>query len=119
MLKTPFLISGVTALLVVAGAHAQSFVQSSSGGGGTANVTVGSVSLRANYEMTPAGLRTTVSAFDRADPLAQPFHEVLILKKGQERTIELPRGSDQPPVRVVIARVGNGLQVSAGSESDS
>lgn len=119
MLKTPILISGAAAFLAVAGAHAQSFVQSNSGGGGTASVTVGSVSLRANYEMTPDGLRTTVSALDRADPQARPFREVLILKKGQERTIELPRGSDQPSVRIVIARVGDGLQVSAGSESDS
>lgn len=119
MLRTAFLISGAAALLVVGGAHAQSFMQSGSGGSGTASVTVGSVSLRANYEMTPAGLRATVNAFDRAAPQAQPFHEVLILKEGQERTIQLPRKLDEPAVRIVIARVGDGIQVSAESESDS
>jgi hypothetical protein len=83
---------------------------------GSTNVIVGSLSLQAAYEMTSAGLRATVSVLE-TNPRTVLFRETMYLRKGQQRTVELPRKNGGSGARVSIARVGDGIRLVTSGES--
>ena len=86
------------------------------GGSGTVSVSVNGVSLKAFSHLEPEGLRVVVTGSDSSNPTAAPFRQVLILKEGERRVIDVSAGGgDKSAVRFTVARVGDGVQVFAKS----
>lgn len=85
---------------------------SAHGSSGAVSVSVNDVSLEAFYHLEPEGLRVVVKGSHLSNPTAAPFQEVLILKEGERRVIEVPAGSGaKSAVRFTVARIGDGVKI--------
>jgi len=101
--------------VLIGGSRASSHA-AAHGGSGTVSVSVNGVSLKAFSHLEPEGLRVVVTGSDSRNPTAAPFRQVLILKEGERRMIDVPAGGgDKSAERFTIARIGDGVQVFANS----
>jgi hypothetical protein len=80
---------------------------------GTTKVVVDAVTLEASFALQSGILKVELQAFDGADPRAMRLRDTLLLKPGQRRTICVQRALGRSPRCFTIARIGDGLQVSA------
>jgi len=80
---------------------------------GTTKVAVDAVTLEASFALQSGILKVELEAFDSVDPSATRLRDTLLLKPGQRRTICVQRALGRSPRCFTIARIGDGLQVSA------
>jgi hypothetical protein len=81
---------------------------------GAISINQDGVALNVSYYLALTGLHTIITAIDLDDPDETSAHEVVILKEGERRIIEVPRSSGKPSAVFTIIRLGNGVQVAPG-----
>jgi hypothetical protein len=80
---------------------------------GTTKVVVDAVTLEASFVLQSGILKVELQAFDGTNPRDKRLRDTLVLKPGQRRTICVQRTLGRSQRCFTIARIGDGLQVSA------
>jgi hypothetical protein len=83
---------------------------------GVAKVTVDGVTLEANYDLEPEGLRVNIEAFDGADPTGTRLRDTLLLKANERRVVTVKRALGRLPAYFTITRIGGGVEILAERE---
>jgi hypothetical protein len=80
---------------------------------GTTKIVVDAVTLAVSFTLQSGILRVELEAFDSTDPGATRLRDTLLLQPGERRIVCVQRALSRLPRCFTIARIGDGLQVSA------
>jgi hypothetical protein len=75
---------------------------------------VGAYSLISYFTQSGTDLQVVTTAQRIDDEIGQPFRVIAYLRPGQQATLSVPEGVNEPPVSVTIVRVGDTIEVRPG-----